>query len=194
MNKFFLFRIVAPTAVSILSAALTLVFVLLIAPSVCTPDNPPDTDRSRGIDWTASVADSLPISYFVEWAETAADEYTGISFLVGERYWQEENDFVQACVWWRKAAEMGHAAAQERLGSAYLTGMGVEADPQEGFRWLLRAAEQGDVEAQCSVADCYLFGKIVEQSDAKCVYWLRKAEAQGSEWAVQRLRGLGVSY
>ncbi len=194
MNKFFVLRRCAPTAVSVLSAALTLVFVLLIAPSVCTPDNPPDTDHRKGIDWTASVADSLPISYFVEWAETAADEYKGISFLVGERYWQEENDLVRACVWWRKAAEMGHAAAQERLGSAYLTGLGVEADPQEGFRWLLRAAEQGDVDAQCSVAECYLFGKIVEQSEAKCVYWLSKAAAQGSEWAAERLREMGVSY
>ncbi len=194
MNKFFVLRSVAPTAISVLAAALTLVFVLLVAPSVCTPDNPPDTDRRQGIDWTASVADSLPISYFVEWAETAADEYAGISFLVGERYWQEENDPAQACIWWRKAAEMGHAAAQERLGSAYLAGMGVEANPQEGFRWLLRAAKQGDVKAQCSVAECYSSGKIVEQSDVKCIYWLSKAEAQGSEWAAERLRELKVYY
>ena len=162
--------------------------VVAIACARCCSDT--DSGRCKVIDWTDD--DVLSIQNYVAWAEDVGNEYMNLCYIVGERYWALETDGVQACVWWRKAAEMGHAGAQQSLGSCYLAGIGVEQDVRAGFQWMLRAAEQGDVEAQCVVADCYSFGKIVEQSDAKCIYWLSKAASQGDEWARKRLKDMGV--
>lgn len=52
-------------------------------------------------------------------------------------------DGKEAAVWYRKAAEKGHAKAQYRLGMLYSTGFGVEQDQKEAERWFRRAAGQG---------------------------------------------------
>ncbi len=45
--------------------------------------------------------------------------------------------------WYRKAAEQGHAAAQNNLGECYAEGVGVEKDPAQAVVWYRKAAEQG---------------------------------------------------
>ena len=55
------------------------------------------------------------------------------------------NDTAQ---WWRKAAEQGHAGAQEELGWMYLMGVGVEKDKVKAVEWYRKAAEQGYARAQ----------------------------------------------
>ena len=43
----------------------------------------------------------------------------------------------------RKAAELGHAEAQYRLGYIYELGLGCAKDFQESRKWYSKAAEQG---------------------------------------------------
>ena len=57
-------------------------------------------------------------------------------------------DYAEAVRWYRKAAEQGHAVAQNKLGVRYARGEGVARDYAEAVRWYRKAAEQGDVEAR----------------------------------------------
>jgi len=160
--------------------------------TACAPDNrsdrepvawPDPLDRFDGM--TDEECDAVAVSLWDECAE--------YHYQLGYRYWEEKDAPAQACIWLRKAAEMGHADAQLLLGDMLLTGIGGKSDVQEALYWIHKAAEQGQVEAQCELASCYYFGKIVERSEAKCVYWLSKAEEHGSEWAKKRLEKLGVT-
>jgi len=62
--------------------------------------------------------------------------------------------------WYRRAAEQGHAEAQEHIARHYMTFWGGDVSPdpsdpyfQEGFRWLHRAAENGDFFAMWQLTD-----------------------------------------
>ena len=54
-----------------------------------------------------------------------------------------EQDFQRSLHWYRRAATMGNAPAQNMLGTVYLTGEGVAVDAAEAERWWRMAAEQG---------------------------------------------------
>ena len=49
----------------------------------------------------------------------------------------------EAVKWYRKAAEQGHAAAQNNLGAMYANGQGVARSDAEAVKWFRKAAEQG---------------------------------------------------
>ncbi|WP_230988311.1 tetratricopeptide repeat protein [Bathymodiolus japonicus methanotrophic gill symbiont] len=57
-------------------------------------------------------------------------------------------DDKEAFKWFRKAAEQGHAGAQDNLGMMYAIGKGVVQDDKEAFKWFRKAAEQGHASAQ----------------------------------------------
>ena len=59
-----------------------------------------------------------------------------------------EQDYKKAVEWYRKAAEQGHADAQNNLGFMYYTGQGVEQDYKKAVEWYRKAAEQGHADAQ----------------------------------------------
>lgn len=71
-------------------------------------------------------------------------------------------------------AENGDAAAQVRLGRAYLKGNGVEADASEAIKWFRKAAEQNNSEAQVYLAYCY-DGGGPEENLAEAIKWYRRA-------------------
>src|SRR5271157_4688109 len=62
-------------------------------------------------------------------------------------------DYTQAAIWWRKAAEQGNAFAEYRLGVAYYFGDGVPQDYVQAADWWRRAAEQGDKDARQALDD-----------------------------------------
>jgi TPR repeat protein len=49
----------------------------------------------------------------------------------------------EAVLWYRKAADQGHASAQNSLGVMYMSGLGVKSDCAEAVRWYAKAAAQG---------------------------------------------------
>lgn len=53
----------------------------------------------------------------------------------------------EATLWFKAAAEKGHARAQAYYGCALVEGQGVPADPIAGVRWLSNAAQRGSVTA-----------------------------------------------
>jgi TPR repeat protein len=50
-------------------------------------------------------------------------------------------DYAQAAVWYRKAAERGDADAEEGLGELYRNGQGVPQDYAQAYFWLDLAAD-----------------------------------------------------
>lgn len=103
-------------------------------------------------------------------------------------------DKTKAAEWYRKAAEQGHAKAQNNLGVLYEEGLGVPQSDEDAFAWFSKSAQQGYrygqynlgrmikkmVEYWCgekSVAaeDLPQFVSLAET----CIMWLNRAKAQG---------------
>ncbi|CAG1773159.1 partial Secretory immunoglobulin A-binding protein EsiB, partial [uncultured bacterium] len=99
-------------------------------------------------------------------------------YEVGLRYERNEGvdrpDMALAASSYLKAAEMGYAPAQHRIGQVYLYGQGVNQNLREARRWFSAAAAQGHVEAaklslklQGAVSDGAVIGRVdAAQSDS----------------------------
>jgi len=84
---------------------------------------------------------------------------------------------------YRKAAEQGHAAAQNRLGWMYEKGEGTEADHAEAVIWYQRAAEQGHINAMNDLGYMHRQGWGVSQSYSEAIRWFRKAAEKYDSYA-----------
>ncbi len=84
-------------------------------------------------------------------------------------------DMAAAAECYRRAAELGFAPAQSRLGCCYDQGKGVTKDRAEAMVWYLKAAEQGDAEAMVYVAEGYRWGLGGATDLAQAEAWYRKA-------------------
>ena len=63
-----------------------------------------------------------------------------------------ELDPSKATACYGKGAQLGIPFCQNMFGDAYLQGLGVQRDVNEGMKWLTRAAESGNVDAAISLA------------------------------------------
>lgn len=70
----------------------------------------------------------------------------------------QEGRWDEAFTIWLPLAEQGDKRAQLFLGEIYLTGRGVEADPEKARQWLQRSAEQGFAPAQFNLGNYYREG------------------------------------
>jgi TPR repeat protein len=119
----------------------------------------------------------------------------GIAYQNGEGVPKDETEAVK---WYRKAAEMGLAGAQNNLGVCYQEGQGIAKDEAEAFNWYRKAAEQGLDLAQNNLAICYDGGHGVAKDESEAVKWFRKASEQDFAQAhynlgICYLNGTGVS-
>jgi len=79
-------------------------------------------------------------------------------------------------MWYRRAAEQNHAAAQVSLGCAYWNGHGIDEDAVQAIVWFRRAAEQDNATAVNNLGIAYRDGCGVEKDAAQAVRcWLRAA-------------------
>lgn len=96
----------------------------------------------------------------------------------------------EAAKFYRKAAERGHAEAQNKLGTMFKEGRGVAQNDEEAVSWFRKAAEQGLADAQCGLGVMYSDGLGVEKDDSIAASWYRKAVEQGSARGQRNLGGL----
>jgi len=104
----------------------------------------------------------------------------------GERYYYGQSvrkNYALALRNYRRAAELGHAAAQNRLGWMYEKGEGTEADSAEAVAWYRRAAEQGHVNAMNDLGYMYRQGWGLPQSHSEALRWFRKAAEKYDSYA-----------
>ena len=88
-------------------------------------------------------------------------------------------DYAEALRCYRKAAEKGHAPAQNAIGIMYYYGYGVEKNYAKAANWYRKAAEQGYALGQSNLGCMYWIGLGVVQSDAEAVKWFRMAAEHG---------------
>ena len=106
-------------------------------------------------------------------------------------------DQTAAARWFERAASLGLAPAQYRLGSMYEKGIGVTRDPAAAKRWYLKAAEAGNARAAHNLAVMSADPDGGEPNYSEAVKWFRKAAEAGvrdSQYnlAILYARGLGV--
>ena len=85
----------------------------------------------------------------------------------------------EALRWYRKAADMGHTAAQYNVGVFYHFGRGTTQNYAEALKWYRKAAEHGYADAQNNLGVMYNTGLGVSQNPAEAFRWYRLAAEQG---------------
>lgn len=141
-------------------------------------------------------------------AQSAVQEYS--TEEIDEMYRKAEYydfkiKFKKAAKWYRKAAELGHASAQRRLGDYYAYGHGgLKEDHEEAVKWYRKAADQGNDDAIYKLAKCYQYGDGIPQDFAEAMrLYIILVRQGGSDpynypaWAEEKIgylyeHGLGV--
>jgi len=98
-------------------------------------------------------------------------------FQRGERLYGA-GTHAEAVIWYRRAAEQGHVAAQVNLGFMYADGEGVPQDDVEAVRWYRLAADQGFAAAQFNLGVKYATGRGVPQDDVQAHMWFNLAASR----------------
>lgn len=119
----------------------------------------------------------------------------------GKRYYSGkgvEQNYSEAVKWFYKAAERGHAIAQNNLGVMYYKGDGVAQDYVESVKWYRKSAEQGYADAQRNLGLIYYKGDGVAQDYKEAEKWFYKAASQENAKAQYTLGimnefGIGVA-
>lgn len=106
-------------------------------------------------------------------------------------------DLAAAVPWFLRAAELGLAPAQFRLGSLYEKGQGVKKDIGEARRWYQAAADRGNANAMHNIAVLYAEGFDGKPDFATAAQWFIKAARYGvadSQYnlAILYVRGIGL--
>ena len=76
-------------------------------------------------------------------------------------------NYKKAMEWYEKAAEQGHAKAQNNLGVMYRHGRGVDKSGSSAMRWFAKAAAQGFEEAQAAIDDILVERRSTKQPNKK---------------------------
>ena len=100
-------------------------------------------------------------------------------------------NYAQALIWYRLAADQGNARAEYNLALAYQNGEAVPKDMAQAMAWYRKSADQGDPAAELNLAVVYDQGMGIPQDYAQAAYWYRKAAEQGLAKAEA---GLGFLY
>lgn len=90
-------------------------------------------------------------------------------------------DYGQAVLWYRKAAEQGDAKAEYRLGVLYANGAGVPQDKTQAAGFFLAAAKQGYAPAYAMIGGAYLTGDGVPTDYAEASFWFAVATVTESQ-------------
>jgi hypothetical protein len=99
----------------------------------------------------------------------------------------------QAFDFFMKAAELGNADTEHRVGVAYATGKGVQKNESEAVRWYQKSVDHGFAEAQCDLGVPYLHGQGVKKDERTGLKLIRKAAAQGYQEAIDILKNRGLT-
>ncbi len=92
---------------------------------------------------------------------------------------EQKQDYTNAVLLFRKAAEAGNAAGEGQLGAHYLVGLGVPKDINLGVQWVRKGAERGDPFAQTTMAGLYRKGLGVDRNYHEEFNWYKRAADQG---------------
>ena len=113
-----------------------------------------------------------------------------LQYEQGEMYYYGKGvpkDNQKAAMWFRKAAEQGHADAQFVLGLMYAKDEGLEKNDWKATEWFRKAAEQGHADSQFNLGVRYGFGRGVRKDYGLAFNCYQKAANQGHAFAQNNL-------
>ena len=130
-----------------ISLFLILLLLLLAPPAVGEPEDVPNAVK-RGIDSALKIRDT---ETHVELLKQLAEEYgsPGFQWAVGDAYFYGrgvQQDYREAAIWFRKAADGGESRAQKFLAIMYAMGWGIPKDTMQAYAWANLAAASGDAD------------------------------------------------
>ncbi len=102
-------------------------------------------------------------------------------------------DFVEARLWYQKAAAGGDLLGMHDLGFLYHTGQGVRRDYQQARYWYEKAAAAGNNISMENLGSLYHNGQGVRRDYRQARYWYERAIAAGTDEARQNLARLDRS-
>jgi len=127
--------------------------------------------------------------FFVLNLDVVADSRADTWYQIGYDYSQHGRN-TDAFKWMLKAANSGHAAAQNNIGLSYLHALGATKNEKTAFSWFDKAAKQGLPYAQSELAMLYYEGRGVEKDTQKAYDWWLSAAKQEDEYAQFNLASL----
>lgn len=86
-----------------------------------------------------------------------------------------QRNYAQALAHWRKAAEQGHARAQNGLGVLYRDGLGTMKNERAAAKWFRESAEKGYAFGMFNLGMLYRDGSGVARDDIEAHKWLTLA-------------------
>jgi len=102
-------------------------------------------------------------------------------YALGVEHYNKKN-YTEAVKYYRQAADMGNADAQNYLGWCYRNGLGIQKNETEAAKWYRKAAEQGNAFAQNQLGWFYQNGLGgIQKNETEAAKWYRKAAEQGDE-------------
>lgn len=134
-------------------------------------------------EWQAVVA-TAP-------AEVNPAIYAEAHYAIAKLYWEGsgvEQDYRQAHEWLLRAAELGHAGAQAKLGFMYTDGLAVRQDFGRAFDWYSKAARGGNVDGLYNLGIFYSYGWGVAADRVMAAQYLAAASALGDAQAEEALQ------
>lgn len=103
-------------------------------------------------------------------------------------------DYAEAIVWFRRAAERYNVRAILCLGLMYYMGWGVPQDEAASFGWYQKAAEAGSARGQLELGFCYRNGIGTKKDDAQAIIWDLRSAQQGYARAQSWLGSVYLGY
>jgi hypothetical protein len=152
------------------------------APAAPAPTEAKSADTPPVASAVASAADQ-PASQLIDprVIEQAKAGVPEAQYKLGYDYFLGRGvplDYVQAAVWWRKAADQGYPKAQNNLGVLYNLGKGVPQSYAEAYFWQNLAASRASGSEQTQ------FAKNRDESGSKLWTLSRlKVQQRAAKWA-----------
>ena len=160
-------------AEQLIPIALILSFLYLSTPAWA--DDKAGVEAFERSDYATAVRELRPLA---EHGDGLAQSMLGWMYEWGEGV---PKDYVQARLWYEKAAVQGFAPAQTNLGALYNNGRGVPQDYVQARLWYEKAAAQGFPDAQFTLGQMYAKGQGVPQNHVQAHMWYNLAAANGEE-------------
>jgi TPR repeat protein len=138
-------------------------------------------DANVNLQWDKLIRD------LSHWTNPDAENTEAIDFYQRGKSYYDNKDYTEAVKWFKKAADLNYAPAQNDLGHCYWHGLGVDKDYSVAVKWYRKAAEQNYARAQNNLGHCYWCGLGVDKDYSVAVKWYRKAAEQNYALAQDNL-------
>ena len=157
-------------------------FAALTAPGGAAAEDGAKTDTekyqracdayNRG-DFFTAFADLMPYA-----ARGDAQSQFAIAEMLRSGNGTKRNQ-AEALIWYRRAADQGHSAAQCNLGTSLYNGWGTAADPQRAIDWWMHAAVGGNARAMFNLGTVVAKGVYIKRDFPRAYRWMMEAQSLG---------------